>query len=459
MEKPTLSIIIPVFNEENTILEILKQVRKTPYKKQIIIIDDASTDNTRSLLKIQPKKDITIIYNRKNHGKGYSLKKGFKLATNDIVIIQDADLEYYPDEYPQLIEKIVQGKADVVYGSRFLGSHRVFLFYHYLGNKLLNLITNILYDTNLTDLMTCYKAFRLPIVKNLIITSSGFSVEAEITAQIFKKNLKVYEVPISYNGRDYDEGKKISWLDFFRSLNSLLYYKFKSLDVGLDTAYRMRLAKNNNLWLFTTINPYLGKNILEVGSSIANISKFLVTKNAKIFLTDIDPYCLSYLKNRFISNPKVKVLNHDILTSPKPLLSSKINSVVAINILEHLENDNLALENINKTLTKNGCLILIVPAHKKLYGTLDKKLGHLRRYQKPLLIKKLKKAGFNIEKIYYLNAPAALGWYLNSVILKRKTLPSLQLKIIDRLIPLISKIEKNINPPFGLSLVAIARKT
>lgn len=227
-----ISIVIPVYNEINTILEILRRVKAVPIDKEIIIVDDCSTDGTKEILKEIKEDNIRVFFNDKNKGKGFSIRKGFEHITGGIVIIQDADLEYYPDEYPVLIQKIIEGKADVVYGTRFLGAHRVFYFYHYLGNQVLNFIANILYNTSLSDLMTGYKAFRADALRELKLRANGFGIEAEITAQIFKHKFRVYEVPISYDGREYSEGKKITWKDFFRSVYWLIKCKFESYNTG-----------------------------------------------------------------------------------------------------------------------------------------------------------------------------------------------------------------------------------
>lgn len=457
--KIKLSIVIPVYNEINTLLEVLRNVKAVPMEKEIIIIDDGSTDGTREILKDIKEDNVKIILNEKNRGKGFSIRRGFECITGDIVVIQDADLEYYPDEIPFLVQKIIEGKADVVYGNRFGGARRVFNFYHYLGNKILNLIANFLYNTNLGDLMTGYKAFRADVLKRLHLRANGFAIEAEITAQIFELKLKVYEVPISYNGRDYEEGKKINWKDFFRSLFWLIKCKFRSYDVGEDTLYRMRLMKNNNKWIFEQISPYLGDNILEVGSGIGNISKFLSSLNKNLVLTDIKENYLEYLRQRFIGNPKIKVISHNILSQDvSNPLTFNIDTVICINILEHIKEDAKVLENIYKILAKNGRLILVAPALKILYGSLDENLGHFRRYEKDDLVKKLKYNNFVIEKIYFHNFVSTLGWFINCRILKKKLMSSLQVSILDIFIPIFAKIEKMIKIPLGLSLIAICRK-
>lgn len=454
-----LSIVIPVYNEINTVLEILRRVKAVPIDKEIIIVDDCSTDGTREVLREVKEDNIKIMLNEKNRGKGFSIRRGFEYITGDIVIIQDADLEYYPEEYPILIQKITDGKADVVYGSRFLGNRRVFYFYHYLGNLVLNLIANFLYNTNLSDLMTGYKVFRANVLRRLKLRANGFGIEAEITAQIFKRNLKVYEVPISYNGRDYDEGKKVIWKDFLHSLYWLIKCKFESYDISEDTLYRMRLMKNNNQWVFEQVRPYLGNNILEIGSGIGNISKFLVSLNKNLVLTDVKESYLEHLQYRFIGNPKVKIVLHDILsTDLSDILPSKIDTVICINILEHIKDDNKVLENIHKILERNGRLILMVPALKKLYGTLDEKLGHFKRYEKADLMKKLGYKKFVIEKIYYHNLIAGLGWFITGRIIRQKLMSSLQASAFDKFIPLIAKVERRVKIPFGLSLVVICKK-
>ena len=222
MKSAKLSIIIPVYNEVKTILEVIKTVKEESHEKEIIVVDDCSTDGTKELLRKVDDKGVRVVFNDINRGKGYAIRKAIEHVTGNIVIIQDADLEYSPDEYGILIEKIVNGKADVVYGSRFLGAHRVFYFYHHLGNAFLNLIANALLNMDLTDLMTCYKAFKSPVIKSLNLQSDRFGIEVEITAEVFRRKYIVYEVPISYNGRTYEEGKKIRWTDFFVCIYWLL---------------------------------------------------------------------------------------------------------------------------------------------------------------------------------------------------------------------------------------------
>jgi glycosyltransferase involved in cell wall biosynthesis len=224
-----LAVLMPVYNEKKTLLEIYKKVQSNKFNKTIIIIDDCSDDGTTEIIKNEiTDNNVIKIYSSKNQGKGAALQKGISSIPDDcdITLIQDADLEYDPDDYENLINPIIKGVADVVYGSRFKGVTRSMFFWHYLGNKFLSLLTNILYNTIITDMETCYKAFKTEVIKNIEINSKKFDFEPEITAKILKKKYRLYEAPINYYGRDYDEGKKITWKDGFAAAYTLLKYRF-----------------------------------------------------------------------------------------------------------------------------------------------------------------------------------------------------------------------------------------
>ena len=230
---PSLTVVIPVFNEEYTIGAILKTVAQSELVNEIVIIDDCSTDNSRQVIKKtigviskeKPNLKFQFSYNGKNKGKGASLRKGFKLVNSEVVVIQDADLEYNPDEYERLIQPIADGRADVVYGSRFIGgTHRVLYFWHYLGNKMLTLLSNMFSNLNLTDMETCYKMFRVEIFNLFELKSNRFGFEPEFTAKVAKAKLRIYELPISYYGRTYNDGKKITWKDGVAAIYHIVKY-------------------------------------------------------------------------------------------------------------------------------------------------------------------------------------------------------------------------------------------
>jgi len=218
---------MPVYNERATIEEIVTRVMSVPMRVELIVVDDCSTDDTRDLLvTLQRQRGFTLLLQDQNQGKGAALRRGFAAVTGDIVAVQDADLEYSPEELPMLAELIIEGRADVVYGSRFLGRHRVFLFTHYAGNRVLTLLTNVLYNTMLTDMETCFKVMRAEVLRSMTLRSNRFGIEPELTAKIFKRGYRVYEIPITYDGRGYSEGKKITWRDGIVAIWTLLKYRF-----------------------------------------------------------------------------------------------------------------------------------------------------------------------------------------------------------------------------------------
>jgi glycosyltransferase involved in cell wall biosynthesis len=222
-----LSVVVPVYNEKNTIETVLKRIEQTDFEKEIIIVDDASTDGTREILREKFSDRYRVFFHEKNMGKGAALSTGFAHVSGDIVIIQDADLEYDPSEYGRLIQPILQEKADVVYGSRFLGGpHRVLFFWHYIGNRIVTLFSNMLNNLNLSDMETCYKVFRAHILKDMTFRSKRFGFEPEFTAKVARRKLRIYEVPISYYGRTYEEGKKITWKDGIAAIYFAIKYRF-----------------------------------------------------------------------------------------------------------------------------------------------------------------------------------------------------------------------------------------
>jgi glycosyltransferase involved in cell wall biosynthesis len=224
---PLLSVVMPVFNEKDTVEEIIRRVLAVHIRIELVVVDDMSTDGTTEILeRLQRELGFVLLRQPRNSGKGSALRRGFAAVTGDMMIIQDADLEYSPEEYALMTPLITSGRADVVFGSRFLGTHRVFLLTHYLGNRLITFITNVLYNTMLTDMETCYKLMRTDVLRSMQLQSNGFGIEPEITAKVFKRGYKVYEVPISYDGRGYEEGKKITWRDGIVALWVLLKYRF-----------------------------------------------------------------------------------------------------------------------------------------------------------------------------------------------------------------------------------------
>ena len=463
-----LSVVIPAYNEINTIGEVLSRVLEVDLPKEVIVVDDCSKDGTREFLreweagrKKESKNEVRIVYQRQNMGKGAALRAGFQEATGDLVIIQDADLEYHPQEYFKLIEPILDGRADVVYGSRFLGTpRRVLMFRHTLGNKLLTFFSNLCTDLNLTDMETGYKVFKKEVLEHLHLKSNRFGFEPEVTAKVAKMNYRIYEVPISYSGRDYWEGKKINWMDGLKAIFSILRYNFfdrETEDIVYQTLQNMKRLHRYNRWIFSNFRPFLGRRVLEIGSGIGNITKFLLDRDL-VIATDVEPKYLSLLKNTFGKYRKFTVERLSIPGAEMERYRSfHIDSVICFNVLEHIERDEEALRNIHDLLEPGGRFLLLVPSHPWLYGTLDRHLGHRRRYRKRELKNTLEAIGFKVIYLKYFNRIGILGWFLNSRILRTKRLSSLQMRIYNFFVPLF-KLERFLPLPFGISLLAVGEK-
>ena len=223
-----LSVIVPVYNERNTVAEIVRQMRavELPLEREVVIVDDGSTDGTGDILKQLADSTVRVVVHRANQGKGAAVRTGLAQVTGDLVLIQDADLEYDPEDWPKLLAPVLKGRAQVVYGSRFTGERRNMLFLHWVGNRLLSLCTNILYNTTLSDMETCYKLFDRDVIQHIALHAQRFDFEPEVTAKVLRQGIRIYEVPISYSGREFDEGKKITWHDGLVALRTLIKYRF-----------------------------------------------------------------------------------------------------------------------------------------------------------------------------------------------------------------------------------------
>jgi glycosyltransferase involved in cell wall biosynthesis len=226
-----LSVVVPVFNERNTLVEVLRRMRAVELpegvEREIIVVDDGSTDGTRDVLRQLADSTVRIVLHDTNRGKGAALRTAFEHATGEYILVQDADLEYDPEDWPKLLNPVLRGKARVVYGSRFTGERRNMLLLHWIGNRFLSMTTNVLFNTTLSDMETCYKLIELDLIKEMNLQSNRFDIEAEMSAKILKRGVRIYEVPISYSGREFDEGKKITWRDGISALYTLIKYRFR----------------------------------------------------------------------------------------------------------------------------------------------------------------------------------------------------------------------------------------
>ncbi len=467
-QKLILSVLMPIYNEKATLDTILTRVLAAMLPSEIsgieiVAVDDGSTDGSREILKARALADSRIrpVFHEKNAGKGSAIRTAIKEARGDIGIFQDADLEYDPQEYGKVLRPIFDKGADVVYGSRFAASEyrRVLFFWHSVANNLLTLFSNILTDLNLTDMETCYKAFRMNILKTMPIRSNGFGIEPEITAKVAKRKLVVYEVPISYSGRTYAEGKKIGFEDVLVALWVMLKYKM------VDDLYEerhgevilreMEGATRFTNWLMKRLDPALSGTILEVGAGIGNNVRALLHKD-HIVATEPDWEYVRVLRNAFAGRHNVDVQQWDV-TCPAPEGVKATDSILCSNVLEHIQDDRAVLSNLHTVLKPGGRLVLVVPAGGCLYGSLDDVLGHFRRYRKRDLVALLAAADFEVEDVFSMNKPGVVGWWVNGKVFRRKRLGKFQMKLFNALVPLFMVLDPFL-PWTGLSLVVFAKK-
>jgi glycosyltransferase involved in cell wall biosynthesis len=461
-----LSVVMPAYNEAKTIREIVRRVQAVPLDKEIVIVDDGSTDGTRDILReLDGQGGVRVVFQPFNQGKGAAVSTGFRHATGDVVIVQDADLEYDPMEYTKLLAPIEQGHADVVYGSRFLGggARRVLYFWHTIGNRFLTLASNMFTNLNLTDMETCYKMFRREVVSSMRIESKRFGIEPEITAKVARRGYRIYEVPISYYGRTYEEGKKIGWKDAFSALWTIVKHSMREAEdpknVGHVTLARMGRLDGYNRWLAGLFERSIGSRVLEIGAGFGNMTRHM-TGRELVVASDLDPVALEYLRGTFREDPGVRVASYSFPLGEAEraeIRSLAIDTVVCLNVLEHIEKDRETLADLFALLSPGGRLILVVPALQKLYGTLDTHLHHVRRYEKAELEEKIRAAGFALEDVRFLNRPGILGWWINGKVFRRRVLPSSQLAAFKLLLPMLKREEAH-PPSVGMSLLAIARK-
>lgn len=467
MEKGLLSILMPVYNEEESLRASVSRALDAPLPagmhSEIVAVDDGSTDGSLEILtelaSAYPER-IRAFKHSENSGKGAAINTCLRHAAGEFAIIQDSDLEYDPAEYPKVLAPLVAGKADVVYGSRFLvaGERRVLYYWHSLANRLITTACNMAADLNLTDIETCYKAFRTSLAQSIPIRSKRFGIEPELTIKLAKRQAAIYEVPISYYGRTYEEGKKIGPKDAFDALWVILRYAFTRdlyTDPGAVILHSLGGTQRFNKWMAETIRPWLGARVLELGAGIGNMTQHLARSRKLYVATDLDEEHLARLQVRFQNRPNLRCGICDLRDAADfAALGGSFDTVVCLNVLEHVEDDLRGLRNIRSVLQPGGRAIILVPQDQSIYGTLDKILGHYRRYSAAELAARMVEAGFRFERMLEFNRITRPGWYLNGRILKRQDFGRFQLRVFDWLVPLWKRLD-SILPWPAVSLIGI----
>jgi glycosyltransferase involved in cell wall biosynthesis len=466
-----LSILMPVYNERTVVERCISQVLTAPLpesmERELVIVDDCSTDGTFSILQRMAASfpQIRLYKHEKNAGKGAAVRTAIQKATGDFSLIQDADLEYDPSEYSRLLRPLLDGHADAVFGSRYMAGEqtRILPYWHSMINKGLTLVSNMFCNLNLTDMETCYKVFRTDLLKSIPIRSDRFGFEPEIVMKSAKRKFRIYEVPISYHGRTYEEGKKIGWKDGLKALAVIV--KFWLIDDLYAAPYGRGVL--NNLtgtpqylsWLALKVRPYVGDSVLEVGAGIGNIAGRLMARRTLYVAAEKDALHLHALHNRFLRTPNVTVQRLDP-ESPEDLagLEGVFDTVLCLNVLEYLDHPERVIASLGATLKPGGNLIVLVPRSPALYGSLDRSLGHKRRFSVDGMKQLLESAGFSTEKIYDINRAGAPPWWAYGKIFSARNINKPVLKIFDKTVWLWRRLDWAMPWP-GLSLIAVGRKS
>ena len=463
-----LSILMAVYNEEATLWPCAKAILDTPLPgglaREIVLVDDCSKDSSweiaHSLAEAYPQ--VRIYRQPCNQGKGAAIRRAISEMTGDLAIFQDADLEYDPSDYGRMLKPILQGRADVVFGSRFIGEERkVLYFWHTVGNRVLTLLANMLNNTNLSDLETCYKLFVSDCLKSMPLESDRFGIEPEVAAKIARNHFRTYEVPISYNGRTYEDGKKISWRDGLAALWFIFKYRFSSkyADAGKVALDALEQAPRFNRWMYSTIEQHLGRRIAELGSGRGNLSR-LLKEGANVLITDNREDYLEELRQRWGHLKNVRVERLDLLNAEDyaVLKDFKVDTVVCLNVLEHIEDDMAVLRRLYQVVPPGCKVVFLVPFNPKLYSRFDQEIGHFRRYSKAELEEKMRAAGLNVECQYYFNKAGVIAWWIGNTLFGQRSITAWQLKVYNFLTPLFRVLDYCL-PIQGLSTVVIASKS
>jgi glycosyltransferase involved in cell wall biosynthesis len=457
----SLSIVVPVYNEQYLVETSLKRLEVLAESQwlnrvRVIVVNDASKDETAEALRHFREElgqsrlalfEWIFVEHEKNQGKGAAIRTAIQHVDTDLVVIHDADLEYHPEDLLKMVPLFATEDADAVYGSRFLASdyRRVLFFRHSLGNKLLTLLTNIVTDLNLTDMETCYKMIRVPLLKSIPLESNRFGFEPEITIKLAKREARIFEMPIRYSGRTYAEGKKITWKDGFNALGALVKYGvsdriYVADEHGSEILARLNRAPRFTKWMADTIRPYMGQRVLEIGAGIGNLTSNLLPRTT-YWASDINPHYLDRLEKMKQTRPYLRVQYTDA-TAGETFPTEQFDTVICLNVVEHLQDDVRALQNIRGSLQKDGRAIVLVPNGPGLFGTLDTVLGHYRRYTREQLLEACTRAGFQVERVLKFNRIGAPGWWWNGRVLKKRTIGFWQIKVLNTVLPLVQPIDR-----------------
>jgi glycosyltransferase involved in cell wall biosynthesis len=465
-----LSVVVPVFNEEYVVEASLRRLLAIQSdlisSLEVIVVDDASTDGTRETLERVADEDrrVVLIRHDTNRGKGAALRTGIAHATGDITLIHDADLEYYPEDIPSLLVPFRREGADAVFGSRYLSApyRRALMHRHTLVNRTLTFVSNWFTDLNLTDLETCYKAVNTTLLQSIPLRSNDFRIEVELSFKLAKRRARIFEVPIRYSPRTQQEGKKIRARDGVLALQAMVRFAviddlYKRDEYGSQILVSLERARRFNAWMAERVRPFIGRRVLEIGAGIGSLTSQFIPRELYV-ASDINPHYLHYLHSYAYGKPYLQVMPLDVSkTSDFESLDERFDTVVMLNVLEHVPDEAAALRNLWSVLQPGGRAIVLVPNHPVLFGSLDEALAHRERYTRARLRASLQAAGFQVEHLFDFNRVSVPGWLINGRLLRRRTFSRVQLKMFDALMPLLKRVDR-LWPWSGLSVVGVALK-
>ncbi len=466
----SLSVLTPVYNERHLVAASLARVLalESPAisRLEVIAVDDCSTDGSWSVLQQVAAKDsrVRVYRHERNSGKGAAIRTALQHATGDISVVHDADMEYNPGDIPMLLRPFIEEGADAVFGSRYMSApyRRTLMHRHTMVNKTLTAMSNWLTDLNLSDVETCYKAVNTSLLKSIPLRSNDFRFEIELAFKLAKRRARIFEVPIRYLPRSYDEGKKIRAIDGVLALGAMLKY-FLIDDIYSEDEYGSNIladlqdARRFNKWMADTLREFVGDRVLEVGAGIGTLTSQFIPRDLYV-ATDINAHYLHYLRSYAVGKPYLHVAKVDA-GRPEDFasLGASFDTVLMINVLEHVPDESVALENVRNALVQGGRAVILVPQNPRLYNSLDEALEHRERYTAEGLRASLERAGFHVERLLDFNRTSVPAWFINGGLFKRRTFSRIQLKGLELMMPAVRRLD-GVIPWRGLSIVGIGVK-
>ena len=475
---PCLSVILPCFDAAHVVEQVVQRALDSDFTAEVIAVDGGSTDGTLDVLRAIADPRLRVIDQGQNLGRGAGLRRGFVEATQPFVLVQDVDDQYDAGDYALLMEPLLSGKADAVFGSRFVSRpHRVLTWTHTVANKVLSLLSDAVTDLNLTDVATGCKAFRREALLELDLEQDRFGFEFEVTAKAAAADWRIYEVGISYDGRGHRPARAFRWSEGVRALYCISRYSsigarlaaprthpgagrraisFDEADESLaGTLDNLDDAGNYAAWIVDMVTPYVSGDIVELGAGHGTMSERL-RHLGHVTACEPSPRAVALLEERFAGATDVTVIGKDIAGT---MAGASFDSAVMINVLEHIPDDLEALTDIHDGLRPGGVLAVYVPAHEVLYSSFDRLIGHQRRYRRSTLTQALSLAGFEIVELRYVNMPGMVAWLVIARILGRTPSSSALLDLFDKVVvPVVRAVEDRWRMPSGTSLLAIARR-